>query len=176
MPYAASLATQLAQQCLGLVLLRELAIDQLLQRIDGVFRIAQSRGDHRIVIAHCRVGGPGNLTALNNLAWNLRRENPAEALKYIRRAWELAPNLPELLDTLAVIEFYNGQHVSAQRNIRLALEARPNNPTMRYHDAMIAVALGVRCLAQCDRVRREDAQGTGQQRFPGKRRSTSPVK
>jgi cellulose synthase operon protein C len=50
---------------------------------------------------------PGNITALNNIAWLLRNENPALALDYIRRAVKLAPDRSEVLDTLAVVEQLN---------------------------------------------------------------------
>ena len=83
-----------------------------------------------------------NLTALNNLAWMLRLDKPEQALQYIRRAAEIAPNVPELLDTLAVVEYHNGNHEDARGSIRRAMQATPDNPTMRYHDAMISAALG----------------------------------
>lgn len=85
---------------------------------------------------------PGNITALNNLAWNLRRSNPRKALEYIRQAVAIAPNRPVLLDTLAVIESLNGDHAAAQRNIARALAGAPNDISVRYHEAMIAAARG----------------------------------
>ncbi len=85
---------------------------------------------------------PGSITALNNLAWNLRLENPQQALEYIRRASNLVPDQPDLLDTLAVIESLNGDHKSAQTTIQRALAARPGDLSMRYHEAMIAAARG----------------------------------
>jgi len=85
---------------------------------------------------------PGNITALNNLAWNLRREDPRQALDYIRRAVAIAPDQPALLDTLAVIESLNGDHAAAQRNIERALAAVPNDVSVRYHAAMIAAKRG----------------------------------
>lgn len=85
---------------------------------------------------------PGNVTALNNLAWNLRRNDPKRALEYIQQAIAIAPNLPVLLDTLAVIESLNGDHAAAQRNIQRALAAAPNDVSVRFHEAMIAAARG----------------------------------
>jgi putative PEP-CTERM system TPR-repeat lipoprotein len=90
---------------------------------------------------------PGNITALNNLAWNLRVEDPKKALGYIRQAAAIAPDLPALLDTLAVIESLNGDHAAAQRNIERALAAAPNDISLRYHAAMIAAARGDTALA-----------------------------
>lgn len=90
---------------------------------------------------------PGSITALNNLAWNLRLENPQKALEYIRKASNLVPDQPDLLDTLAVIESLNGDHKSAQHNIQRALAARPDDISMRYHEAVIVAALGDKAQA-----------------------------
>ena len=83
-----------------------------------------------------------NVVALNNLAWNLRLDNPEQALEYIRRAALAAPDRPEVLDTLAVIEHINGENRLADRNIKRALAGAPENPSIRYHQAMIGAALG----------------------------------
>ena len=85
---------------------------------------------------------PDNVIALNNLAWNLRLEEPRQALQYIRRAAQAAPERPEVLDTLAVVEHLNGESRAAYRNIERALKGSPQNPSMRYHKAMIGAALG----------------------------------
>ncbi|HEY6131086.1 MAG TPA: XrtA/PEP-CTERM system TPR-repeat protein PrsT [Halioglobus sp.] len=90
---------------------------------------------------------PGNLTALNNLAWDLRLKNPAKALELIRRATTIAPDSPVLLDTQAVIAYLTGDHANAHRDIRRALERTPDNFTMRYHLAMIEAALGEKARA-----------------------------
>ncbi|MCB1688391.1 MAG: PEP-CTERM system TPR-repeat protein PrsT [Halioglobus sp.] len=83
---------------------------------------------------------PGNLTALNNQAWILREKEPAQALEYARKAAALAPDSAAVLDTLAVVEYINKEYEQAQRNILRALKASPDDPSMRYHSAMIAVA------------------------------------
>ncbi len=85
---------------------------------------------------------PGNVIALNNLAWNLRLKNPGKALELIHSAISHAPNLPVLLDTLAVIESTNGDHQSARKTIQRARAALPDDATVRYHEAMITAALG----------------------------------
>jgi putative PEP-CTERM system TPR-repeat lipoprotein len=90
---------------------------------------------------------PGSITALNNLAWNLRLQNPRKALEYIRKAATLAPDHTDVLDTLAVIEFINGNHESARRDIQRALTARPDDVSIRYHEAMIVAALGDKAQA-----------------------------
>lgn len=85
---------------------------------------------------------PDNVIALNNLAWNLRLEDPIRSLEYIRRAASLAPERAEVLDTLAVIEYLNGDYERAQRNINRALAHMPDNGSMLYHSAMIQAKLG----------------------------------
>jgi len=85
---------------------------------------------------------PDNVSALNNLAWGLRLENPKKALEYIQRASKLAPEMPAVLDTLAVVEYHNNNHQSASEAIQRALAGAPDNVSMRYHQAMIDAALG----------------------------------
>ena len=90
---------------------------------------------------------PKNLMALNNLAWNIREDDPKAALELIHRASKLAPQEPAILDTQAVIEHLNGNSKAARRSIALALEKMPDNHSMRYHRAMITAGAGDRARA-----------------------------
>lgn len=83
-----------------------------------------------------------NVIALNNLAWVLRETAPEEALDFARRAAKLEPGNVAVLDTLAMVEYLNGNLELASRNIRRALELAPDHPSMLYHSAMIAAARG----------------------------------
>jgi putative PEP-CTERM system TPR-repeat lipoprotein len=85
---------------------------------------------------------PDNIKALNNMAWYLRLEKPAKALEYARRASHIAPDMPAVLDTLAVVEHINGDNESARVNIQRARAGAPEDLSMRYHEAMIEAALG----------------------------------
>jgi len=85
---------------------------------------------------------PDNISALNNLAWGMRLENPKKALEYVQRAVKIAPDMPAVLDTLAVVEYHNGDHQSARLHIQKALAGAPDNASMLYHQAMIDAALG----------------------------------
>jgi tetratricopeptide (TPR) repeat protein len=85
---------------------------------------------------------PDNVTALNNLAWNIREEDPAKALDYARQAASLAPDSADVLDTLAVVEYANKNYRQAERTVERALRQSPDNPSLIYHRAMIAAALG----------------------------------
>jgi putative PEP-CTERM system TPR-repeat lipoprotein len=90
---------------------------------------------------------PGNIMALNNLAWNQREKDPKQALEYIRKAVQASPNVPVLLDTMAVIESLNGDHAAAQKTMEHALSLAPQDPTLRLHDAMLAAARGEKAQA-----------------------------
>ena len=81
-----------------------------------------------------------NLIALNNAAWYLREQEPARALDYALRARELAPNSPDVLDTLAVVQFANRDYERAAANVKEALLRKPDDPSIRYHSAMIKAA------------------------------------
>ena len=91
---------------------------------------------------------PDNAIALNNQAWIIRNDNPAQALEYARRAAELAPDSADVLDTLAVVEYINKDYPRAQRSIERALKASPQHPSLLYHSAMIAAAAGDKAAAQ----------------------------
>ena len=86
---------------------------------------------------------PDNFSALNNLAWHLRKANLEQALAYGRRAATLQPDRPEVLDTLAVLQHLQGDNKQAKRSIDRALAAgTQDNVTLLYHRAMIENALG----------------------------------
>lgn len=91
---------------------------------------------------------PDNITALNNLAWHIREDNPTKALKTIRHASTLAPDSPDVLDTLAMVEYGNQEYVPAQRSISRALDKSPDNATLIYHKAMIFAASDKRAAAE----------------------------
>ncbi len=83
-----------------------------------------------------------NVVALNDLAWYLREKQPAEALKYAKRAAVLAPESVVVMDTLALVLLRNGDIERAKRSIKRALAKQPKNLTIRYHNAMIDAAAG----------------------------------
>jgi len=105
---------------------------------------------------------PKNVTALNNTAWLLREKSPTTALEHARRAAEVAPDSPEVLDTMAVVEYLNGDYRRAERAIERALANLPDNPSLIYHSAMIAAALDDKDAA---RATLEELLATGPQ-FP----------
>lgn len=85
---------------------------------------------------------PDNVVALNEIAWKLKDTAPGQALKYASRAYQLAPESVSILDTLAYVQLKNNQIDLAERSIERALSKAPNNPSVRYHSAMIAEGSG----------------------------------
>lgn len=89
-----------------------------------------------------------NTLALNNLAWLLRDKNPKQALEYAQKASDQSQQSPLAMDTLAVVLLKNNEAVKAQRTIERALEKFPNNPSIKYHSAMINAAAGDKAKAK----------------------------
>jgi Tfp pilus assembly protein PilF len=89
-----------------------------------------------------------NTLALNNLAWLLRDKKPTQALEYAQQAVEQSQQSPLAMDTLAVVLLKNNETVKAQRTIERALEKLPNNPSIKYHSAMINAAAGDKTKAK----------------------------
>jgi Tfp pilus assembly protein PilF len=95
---------------------------------------------YRAVIA----AAPANVTALNNLAFILaeQRDTTGEAVTLARRAASLAPQSPQVLDTLAWALHQSGDSASARAPIALALRAAPDAVEVLLHSALIDAALG----------------------------------
>jgi tetratricopeptide (TPR) repeat protein len=93
---------------------------------------------------------PGNIVALNNLAYALavRKNQAAEALPFARRAAGLAPRLGSVLDTLGWIEHLLANHETAVKVLSEAVRAAPGDAEIRLHAAIANAAAG----------RTEDAQ------------------
>lgn len=75
---------------------------------------------------------PNNIIVLNNLAWLLRKEKPALALKYAEKAFELAPNGAMSMDTLGTILLEQNQLERAERLLRQASDITPQSLSLRY--------------------------------------------
>jgi putative PEP-CTERM system TPR-repeat lipoprotein len=91
---------------------------------------------------------PNDYNVLNNLAWSIRNSNPDQALAYAQKANRLKPGSVELMDTLAMVYLANKSHELALRQIKDALYLQPENPTLRYHEAMINTTTGNNKMAE----------------------------
>ena len=88
--------------------------------------------------------------ALNNLAYSLAvyRNAPQEALPFARSAFAQAPQEPMVLDTLAWVEYLNGDAANALLHTRAALATGTTAESVLLHAAAIFAANGRRDEAQ----------------------------
>ncbi len=101
-----------------------------------------------------------NLIALNNLAWFLQDKNPQEALEYAKRADEIQPESPEIMDTLAMVMLKNDQARQAQRVMDKVIKLAPENLSMKFHSAKVDIAAGDRSTAE---VKLTEIMGAGKE-------------
>ena len=81
---------------------------------------------------------PDYLPVVNNLAWLYNEQNDAKALRHARRAYELAPENPSVIDTYGWVELHQGDAKKALRLLQQASMKAPHVPEIKYH---LAVAL-----------------------------------
>lgn len=101
---------------------------------------------------------PNSIPALNNMAWILTQQSSPEAITFARRALELDPERPVLMDTLAAALAANKQAAEALTLQKKALELSPSDPALRLNLARIALQVGDKTLAR-DELQRLEALG-----------------
>jgi tetratricopeptide (TPR) repeat protein len=87
-----------------------------------------------------------DVVSLNNLAWIVSeiRKKPDEALPLATKAQQLAPESPEVLDTLGWIQFRRGAFADAEKVLVRAVERAPNVGAIQFHLGMTYARLGKR--------------------------------
>lgn len=85
---------------------------------------------------------PEHVPTLNNIAWLSRQSNPDEALRLARRAHELAPLDPHVLDTLGMLYFERRDLTQANWFLTQALAQNPEDQQIRIHMARVQIAQG----------------------------------
>lgn len=93
---------------------------------------------------------PGNLTATNNLAWLMTQRGHPGAVAVARRAVELAPNNPAVLDTLAGALAASRAFDEALAVQRRALELSPSSHDLRLSYAGLALKAGRQDVARAE--------------------------
>lgn len=79
---------------------------------------------------------PKNIAALNNAAVIAAETDSAQGLKYARRAYELEPSRPEIIDTYGWMLLHNDRLGEAERLLKEAAVLAPHIPEIRYHLAV----------------------------------------
>jgi len=109
-------------------------------------RAAEIEQWRKVVAADSR-----NIFALNNLAYSLLEyaKQPDEALKYAQRAAELAPDNPDVQDTMGWVYYRKGIYATAAEHLQHAVAAdgkvaAPNAIVRKYHLAMACLKSGDR--------------------------------
>ncbi len=113
-------------------------------------RHAEATAQYRILAQ----GNPNDLIALNNLAWLLGANNPAEALRVAEQAYKIAPNNAAVLDTLGWLLAQAGQAQRAVTHLRAAVKLAQDNPEIRWHLALALEKAGDKreAAAELDRL------------------------
>lgn len=76
---------------------------------------------------------PDEPLALNNLAWLLREQDAATALKLAEKANKTAPGAPGIMDTYGVLLLDQGDARKSIEVLRDAAEKAPRNPSIAIH-------------------------------------------
>lgn len=85
---------------------------------------------------------PKDVVALNNLAWALNQVGDSGAVAMAQRAHQLAPNAPDVDDTLGWVLTRNGQAADAVDYLRSAAKLEPSDPNVEYHLAYALAKTG----------------------------------
>lgn len=85
---------------------------------------------------------PEHVGVLNNLAWVLGQLDRPDALPVARKAVELRPGEPELVDTLSVLLLKHHNVEEALSLVRQALREKPGDPLLELALARALVAAG----------------------------------
>ena len=86
---------------------------------------------------------PENPAILNNLAWSLKDSDPEKGLEYARKANDLQPGNPLILDTLAMLQTRNGKLEQALTSARKAADLAPEVHEIQLNYAEILQANGL---------------------------------
>ena len=78
-------------------------------------------------------GLPDNIAALNNLAWLYQVRGDRRAVDLAKRAYELAPRRPEVMDTYGWAMFNLGSPEKGLRMLQEALVLAPDHPEIGFH-------------------------------------------
>lgn len=116
-----------------------------MQGLALAIRVATVKGDYATAAKHLEAVdklNPNNPATLNDLAWAYAQlKNPA-ALVLAVRANQLAPENPQILDTLAEAQTLAGKKKEAVASLRFGLALAPQHPVLKVHLAELLMEEG----------------------------------
>ena len=103
----------------------------------------------------------GDYVALNNYAWILHNAgDEQQALRFATRALVVAPNQPDVLDTLGSIRFKLGDTEQAIEAFQASLKSRPNHPEVLLNLAEALLKKGDKAGARQQLALVQGVEGT----------------
>ena len=91
---------------------------------------------------------PNNVVALNNLGWLLQTSDPKRALSLLTLAQKIAPNSPDITDTLGWVKLQQKDAAGALALLNKAHAAKPGDGEITYHLVVALDANGQRGAAR----------------------------
>lgn len=101
--------------------------------------------DYKVAVAHYQIvvtQQPGNVIALNNLAWAAGQLGDPKALDYAQRALQIAPESPLVLDTIGVLLVSSGDANKGLEYLKRAVALVPDRNDIRLNYAKALVKTG----------------------------------
>ncbi len=125
---------------------------------DGAFRLylaesANHRKDYAAAVQQYRTlleVQPNNPALLNNLAWTLGQQRDPKAVGYAEQANKLAPNKPELMDTLGNLLVERGEFDRGIDLLRKAVVLAPQAAAIRLNLARALLKAGQKAPAKIE--------------------------
>lgn len=122
------------------------------EALRGLAELEASRGDGKAAVAAYRrwiAVQPESLVALNDLAYLLaqQRTDLPEALAMAKKALQISPGNPAILDTVGVIHLQMGNAAEAAHVLGALSRQAPEIPAVRYHAGQSFHARGQRNAA-----------------------------
>jgi putative PEP-CTERM system TPR-repeat lipoprotein len=112
---------------------------------------ATARNDYPMAIRHYRVlldHQPDNPLLLNNLAWVMAKNKDPKALELAEKAYKLAPEQANIIDTLGSLLVDKGHLDRGVELLKKAYSLAPNNPMIQFNLANALVKNGNKAEAK----------------------------
>ncbi len=133
-------------------------LDEWLAREPKDWRVRVLLGNYYLAIHSLRpaiaqfklvvAAAPGNVVALNNLAWAMSTVGDPAAESFAEQAYKLAPKAASVNDTLGWILARRGKNAQALGYLARAAELDPKAPDLEYHYAYVLAKAGRQAQAR----------------------------